>query len=171
MRGTPCRIPMHNCSVFETIRGAYTFRELATVCRVCVESILMRRANSQYVCMYTSINIVSKCISIWGLEKNVFVDEVSLPPKAKNPHRRKAKSETPIAVSACSPQKPMSFFNFWNQFFECIYVFAHFCWRREILVWAPFMREPIFYQTWGVAKHVCMFHKARENTAISNIHT
>ena len=36
-----------------------------------LKSILMRRANSQYVCMYTSINIVSLCISYWWSQKSL----------------------------------------------------------------------------------------------------
>ena len=100
-----------------------------------------------YVCMYTSINIVSKCISIWGPEKNMSVDRARWVPIAKNPHRRRAKSETPITLSACRPQKPIGFFHFWNHFFECIYVLAHFCWCRRIWVWYSVYPRPCFIST------------------------
>ena len=60
-------IDFNSCAAPGTRCCVYMLEELDTTWRAWVElRILMRRANSRYVCMYTSINIVSRPVSFWN---------------------------------------------------------------------------------------------------------
>ena len=63
-------------------------------------------------------------------------------------------SETPITLSACDLQKPISFFNFKNHFFECLSDFAHFFaqnlkFANVCAIWLTFL------QNWWMSLAFC----------------
>ena len=90
---------IHTClATWDIHTYMLSYLRLSTPCgahELSYYSILMRRAKPGYVCMYTSINIVSLCISFWGSPKIMVFIALRLSLICIFPHRQRGFSNIP----------------------------------------------------------------------------